>query len=159
MILVLLGIALLILGSGIFVYCMYGGDLYRDDKEWIYYTLNGIGAVLTSIVLIAALVLGINLSNRMVIDDKIALYRNENIAIEQQISDVVAEYMDYEKETFANVKNESSITLVSLFPELKSDTLVSKQIELYTSNNQKIKELEEEKLSYRPLAWWLYFGN
>lgn len=159
MALVLLGIFVLVLAAGIFVYAKYGDELYSKDKEWIYQTLNGIGAAGAIVSAIAALVLGVEISNRMVIDDKIALYRNENAVIEQQISDVVESYMDYEKETFAGVKSESAVTLVSLFPELKSDTLVSKQIEVYTANNKKIKALEEEKLSYRPLAWWLYFGS
>ena len=159
MIFVLLGIFVLVLIAGIFIYTKFGNDLYSDDMEWIYYTVNAIGVIGIAVSIIAAMVIGGTLTNRMIIDDKIALYRNENAVIEQQISDVVESYMDYEKETFSGVKSESAVTLVSLFPELKSDALVSKQIEVYTANNQRIKELEEEKLGYRTMAWWLYFGS
>ena len=49
--------------------------------------------------------------------------------------------------------------LVTLYPELKADTLVAKQIEIYTNNNQKIKELKEQKLYGKVYKWWLYFGG
>ena len=57
------------------------------------------------------------------------------------------------------VKPENYITLVSLYPELKADALVSKQIEIYISNNEKIKELKEFKINGSIYRWWLYFGR
>ena len=45
-----------------------------------------------------------------------------------------------------------------MYPELKSDNLVTKQIELYVENNKQIKKLKSEKLDYNLMAWWLYFG-
>ena len=57
------------------------------------------------------------------------------------------------------LKGESSITLVSLYPELKADTLVTKQIEVYIDNNKKIKNLKEKKINLSVKKWWLYFGG
>ena len=70
---------------------------------------------------------------------KIAMYQEENTNIETQIDELVENYMSYESETLKEFKVESSITLVSLYPELKADELVKTQIETYTSNNTKIK--------------------
>ena len=67
--------------------------------------------------------------------------------------------MNYESDTYGNLKNESSITLVSLYPELKADTLVEKQIEIYTENNKKIKELKEKIINISNYKWLLYFGR
>lgn len=86
-------------------------------------------------------------------------HRNENAKIEEQMAVVVDAYKDYESETFKNFKNESSVTLVSLFPELKSDELVAKQIAVYMENTETIKSLECEKLNYKVYAWWMFFGK
>ena len=54
---------------------------------------------------------------------------------------------------------ESSITLVSLYPELKSDELVKKQIAVYQENNKKIINLKEKQIDANVAKWWLYFGE
>ena len=92
-------------------------------------------------------------------DEKIAMYQEENTKIEEQIATVVEQYQNYETEIFTSVKPESSVALVSLYPELKSDTLVQSQIEVYVQNNKKIKELRESKIDYANFLWWLYFGG
>lgn len=97
--------------------------------------------------------------NGRTLDDKIKMYSDENRGIESQIDEVVTEYMKHESETFKDLKVESSITLVSMYPELKSDKLIKKQIDVYTKNNEKIKELKNEKINVRIYKWWLYFGK
>ena len=97
--------------------------------------------------------------NGRVIDSKIAMYQEENKNIETQMDILVEKYMDYESETFSELKSESSIALVSLYPELKADELVKSQVEVYTSNNKKIKELKENKINLSVWKWWLYFGK
>lgn len=93
------------------------------------------------------------------IDKKIAMYEEENAEIEERIDTLVKGYMEYESDTFSNFKVEDSMTLVSLYPELKADELVQKQMSIYSENNQKIKSLKEEKIDAAKSRWWLYFGN
>lgn len=57
------------------------------------------------------------------------------------MSVIIDDYINYESETFEKLKGEDSIALVTLFPELKSNELVNKQIEVYASNNAEIKNL------------------
>lgn len=159
MIIVILAISAIILGIGLYIYIKHGEEMYRHDREGIYQTLIGIGISFIVVSLIVILCLGITLSNKLVIDDKIAVYQEENANIEQQIAAIVNDYKVYEKDTYSEFENESPTILISLFPELKSDTLVAKQIEIYVENNKKIKELKTEKLEYRPYEWWLYFGG
>lgn len=90
---------------------------------------------------------------------KIAMYQEENTNIETQIDELVENYMSYESETLKEFKAESSITLVSLYPELKADELVKTQIETYTSNNAKIKNLKEGIIDNSTVKWWIYFGK
>ena len=90
---------------------------------------------------------------------KIEMYQEENKNIESQIDELVENYMSYESETLKEFKAESSITLVSLYPELKADELVKTQIKTYTSNNNKIKKLKEGIIDNSTIKWWIYFGK
>ncbi len=94
------------------------------------------------------------------IDSKIAMYQEENTNIEQDIDEIIDEYLKHEQDTFEGLKTEkSSITLVTLFPELKSDTLVKQQLEIYVDNTTKIISLKEEKIDISKIKWILYFGK
>lgn len=97
--------------------------------------------------------------NGRVVDQKIEMYSEENKVIETQIETVVTDYMKYESETLKDLKGNSAITLVSLYPELKADELVKTQIKTYQENNSKIKKLKEEKIDISVAKWWLYFGK
>lgn len=108
---------------------------------------------------IAAVVLIVCCSNTTVIDEKIAMYTEENTKIEQQMADAVAAYQKHETDVFTNVKSESAVTLVSMYPELKSDTLVQSQLEVYVANSERIKALKVDKISAGIYRWWLYFGR
>ena len=103
--------------------------------------------------------LGICVANGVVIDDKIAMYQEENEKIEEQMDALVSQYMEYESDTYGELKNDSSITLISLYPELKADELVKEQISVYITNNEKIKELKEDKINLKTKKWLLYFGH
>ena len=93
-------------------------------------------------------------------DDKIAMYQEENAIIEQDVDRIVETYLKHEKNTYKDLKTEeSAITLVTLFPELKSDSLVQEQLEIYVKNNATIKSLKSRKIGLRKLKWILYFGK
>ena len=89
----------------------------------------------------------------------ISMYEEENNQIESQIGELVNKYMEYEGSTFKDLKNEDSVALVSLYPELKSDALVEKQIEVYIENNKKIKNLKKKQIELLTYKWRLYFGK
>lgn len=156
MILVILGIGLALLATGIVLLTCSN---WAYNNEWSYWLLNAVGGFISAVALIATICLGVAMSNLAVIDDKISMYQEENTRIEEQISATVTQYQEYETEIFTEVKPESSITLVALYPELKSDTLVQEQIRIYTNNNQKIKELKELQINGTVIRWWLYFGK
>lgn len=159
MLILLFCIFALILSAGIVVYKVFGDKMYCNDDEWVYYILNIIGTIGCAVVAIAALIVGITYSHHRIIDQRIEMYETENLQIEERISTAVDGYMKYESDTFDKFDHDDALGLVTLFPELKSDSLISKQIEVYMENNKQIKLLKEEKLSYRIDAWWLFFGG
>lgn len=111
------------------------------------------------VLFVIAIFLGISVSNGRIIDEKISMYQEENTKIEKQIDTLVSNYMNYESNTYEKFKSESSITLVSMYPELKSDKLVEEQISVYEENNKKIRELKEDKINLKVKKWWLHFGG
>lgn len=132
--------------------------LIIDDVD-ISTFMGSAGIFLFITSLVVAIILGIGVKNHSVIDDRIAMYEEENAKIEEQISVVVKEYMEFEADVFADVSPDSAITLISLYPELKSDTLVASLIDVYLDNNDTIKFLKEKQIRGSVLKWWLYFGG
>lgn len=141
---------------GLFIAGVWISD---GDVDSFGFVVSVVSFLALVVCLIAALVLSIQVSNLKVIDQKIEMYQEENAKIEEQISETVKQYQEYESGIFTEVAPESAVTLVALYPDLKSDTLVQKQIEVYLENNEKIKGLKEDKINGSVKRWWLYFGG
>lgn len=154
MILVILVLGILMAVGGTILYYKLDGD-----KDTIGTSLQIIGAIIIIISIIASIILFIFVIDRVGIEKNIAMYEEENTKIEQQIADVVTQYQEYEAGIFTEVAPESAMTLVALYPELKSDTLVQSQIEVYSDNNKQIKELKCKAINASVIRWWLYFGK
>ena len=152
MILVFLVIGIILLTLGLWIMC----KLYEED---LGIPAVVIGFLMTVGSIIAAIVLCILVSGQMTIDERIDMYSQENAVIEEQIATMVKQYQEYETDIFTELNPESTITLVALYPELKADALVNRQLEVYINNNEKIKELKSEKIAGRVYRWWLYFGG
>ena len=131
------------------------------DTNYDYDGLFGVflGVIPLAICIIITGPLAVQVSNLSVIDQKVEMYEQENAKIEQQIETAVTAYQQHEKDVFTEVKTDSYMQLISLYPELKSDTLVKAQIKTYQSNNKKIKELKEQAINGNVKRWWLYFGH
>lgn len=144
-------IALLLIGIGI--------AIKTYDWESMGVTLATISGCVLLICAIAISVITGKLISLSRIDEKIALYESENAKIEAQIAETVTQYQQYEQEIFTEVSPDNAVTLVTLYPELKSDKLVSKQLEVYVENNEMIKSLKADEIYVKALKWWLYFGG
>lgn len=152
MVLVILGVFVIMFAIGVII----STYTYRNDLGEI---LAGIGGFVGGLALAATISLAVSVSFSGTVDEKISMYTEQNAKIESQIEAAVEKYMTHESETFSSVSPESAITLVALYPELKSDTLISSQIDIYIKNNAKIVELQETKINASVARWWLYFGK
>ena len=109
--------------------------------------------------LVASVIMFCMVTTDAKLDNRIAMYTEENAVIEQQIAECVERYQEYEQGVFEKVSPTDAVAFVTLYPELKSDTLVQAQIETYVENNNKIKQLKEKKIDASVRKWWLYFGG
>lgn len=134
-----------------------GNEARKDTTGWFASLI--ISGFATTICLFVTLGFTASVVSSKYIAEKITMYTEQNNKIEEQIDTVVKQYQEYESDTYAMTSSESSITLVSLYPELKSDELVKKQIKVYQDNNKKITELKEQQINAKVSKWWLYFGG
>ena len=153
MILLIFGLCILMIVGGVIL------DKKTGVDSDICFGISGIGMVVGFFALLGLIIVGVNVKSLSVIDDRIVMYEEENARIEQQIADVVEQYQKYETDIFREVAPESAVTMVSLYPELKSDSLVQAQIEVYTENNKTIRDLRDKQIKGNVYHWWLYFGG
>lgn len=149
---------MLILLTGIFIALLGLSIIFIKDID-LGAMCCGICSVLTVIGIVAMLIVGGKLVAGQTIQDKITMYEAENAKIDSQICEIVEGYKTYEKETFEKISNKSANVLVELYPDLKSNELVQKQMEIYMDNKNKVVSLQEDLINQKPLRWWLYFGG
>ena len=148
---------MLILLLIISIICIIIGVIFDDGFDGL---LMSVGIICAVPIVVIILWLSTSLVDLTVIDEKIELYSNQNKDIENKVEVVVKQYMEHENKTFAELKtDESYITLVTLYPDLKSDKLIENEIKLYEENNKKITKLKEQKINGKIYKWWIYFGK
>ena len=114
--------------------------------------------ILAGMLLLSIIIVGGSYSQVISIDEKIAMYQEENAQIEADIDEIVVAYLSHEQTVMENAKPPESVTAILLtYPELNSNTLVTKQVEIYADNNNQIKKLKAEKLDLQVYRWWLFF--
>lgn len=149
-------ILILILAIAIISVVVDNKSRYGNDKAELVFMASVFCLIIFLIPLIALLM---SVSNGSTIDSKIELYQSQNTEIESKVQATVASYLAHEKQTYKDLKPDNAIAVVSAYPELHSNELVKKQIEVYEDNNKKILGLKEEKLNQSVYRWWLYFGR
>lgn len=140
-----------------------GSHIFSRTQEWLYQVLNSIGAIFLFICAIACIILtGMIVKCNKVYTKQLAIYEEENAKIEKVIDDTIANYKEYEGSTYKDFKLDESADItvkVNTYPELKSNELVVKQLEIYQKNNETIKQLKADIAEVSLLKWLLYFGN
>ena len=128
--------------------------IFTDDDA----IKGGFSGVLILVIVISGFV-GAGVGTASTMDEKIALYEQENRAIEEKVELSVSTYLEYEQETLISLTPENAGNFIFLYPELSADTMIQKQIATYQENHKAIVELKLDKINVAKLKWWLYFGK
>lgn len=134
------------------------------DEDFVLggFMLSFIAALIT---IVAIIFNAVQVSSLITIDKKIVMYEEENNNIQNSITTIVQNYMNYESNTYIeslkeiDTSNLDIMIATQIYPDLKANELVNKQIEIYQNNNDKIKQLKEQKFDDEVAKWWLYFGK
>ena len=87
------------------------------------------------------------------------MYEEENIKIEASVTQAVEKYLEHEQNIFDDLQGADISTLLVVYPEINGNDLVKKQIEIYVSNNDKVRKLKNDKLNIDVWRFWVYFGK
>ena len=142
--------------------CIIGFRIDADKNEGKMMILVALGIFsfcgVFGIILSVLIDLTPALANEKIIDKKIVIYQEENNKLEKKIMVVAKTYMDFEKDIYKDLDNESVITLVETYPDLKSNQILMEEINTYKENSKQIKALKTEKLEIKKTKWIYYFG-
>lgn len=99
-------------------------------------------------------------STKSTADSQIKVYEEQNDVIMAQIEPLVEKYLNYEKDTYSNLKVDSNTLIaLSMYPELKGDEFVQSQIKIIIDNQKKITELKLSKARLNGYKMWLFMGE
>ena len=131
---------------------------YNGESEWLGYFAAGC-VILFAVGVIAEIVGIVTVTNGVVIDNKIEICETENANIENSVRAAVETYLQHENITYDKLSNSNATTFVGIFPELSSNEIVIKQVEIINENNKRIRELKEEKANLGIWKFLIYFGH
>lgn len=150
MLYILLGIFLLLIVVGFLI--------TKAEYGEIGIPLILIGSVFFIIALIALIpCLASYNSIKSTAKERIAVYEEQNKIVLEQLEPLINKYMDFEKDTFKDLKpsSENFLLLFQTYPELKSNTFVQTQINIILENQQKITSLKLSIASLNAYKLWL----
>ena len=153
MILVFLVLGIILTAIGIII--AFREDDWERDTVLVSF-IPGIFLILIS--LIALMICIVPITSQKAIDNKIAFYEEENQRIENSITIIVEKYLQHEEIVYDNLSVDDVNAYLVVYPELRSNNIISKQIDVLTSNSEKLKELKSERADISTYRWWVYFG-
>lgn len=128
-----------------------------EDNPMTY--IGFIFGILLTLASLIMLIIGVsNIVSGRTIDEKINIYETENSKIELSITKVIENYLEHELNIYESLDGENIETLVTIYPQIKSNTLVENQMKIYIDNNNIIKNLKVDKVNLKIWKWWVYFG-
>lgn len=122
-------------------------------------TVFAISLVMLVVVIICCLFNVNKIVKANTLEQKIVVYQEEMTNIENNINPVVQNYLDHEKETYTALTPDNAVIFASIYPELSSNEIVQKQLNIYNEYLISIKNLKLEIAEISTAKWWLYFGQ
>lgn len=141
-ILLVIGIILIILGS----------TKYED-------VLMGLGvAIFTVFLFVTVIVVGIYNYNKSTIDSRLSILEEQNQIVLSQIEPLVQRALEYESNTYKDFKLDAAkvIAFTQLYPDLKANSFLNRQIDIILANQAEIKQLKLDKASLNAYHFWLW---
>ena len=127
-----------------------------DDKGYGYKVAGGFILGLAALGLV---ICGSAIGKVPEYNKQIEIYETEMTTIQETINDVVVNYLDHEKDTYAELTPENAVIFASIYPELASSELVKRQLEIYNNYLVSIKNCKLDLAGISTAKWWLYFGH
>lgn len=143
-ILIAIGVLLIILGA-----------FSKECAEFFV----GLGMLIFMVSLISLLITGGIYNYRAsTADSRLAVLEEQNQVVLNQIEPLVQQALNYESSTYKDLKLDAAkiIAFTQLYPDLKANEFLNKQIEVILTNQKEIKQLKLDKASLNAYHFWLW---
>ena len=141
----------ILLALGIII-VIWGGC--RDDEGTIL-----LGFIIGFPTLIAmAIAGGIYNYDSSTINSRLEVLEEQNTTVLTQVEPLVQQALNYESGTYKDLKLDVNklIIFAQMYPELKANSFLNKQIEIILTNQEEIKQLKLDKASLNAYHFWLW---
>lgn len=121
--------------------------------------LSGIGAAIFIVFLfITVMVVGIYNYDKSTIENRLSVLEEQNQIVLSQIEPLVQQALEYESTTYKDFKLDAAkvIAFTQLYPDLKANSFLNKQIDIILANQKEIKQLKLAKASLNAYHFWLW---
>jgi hypothetical protein len=121
--------------------------------------LQVIGAVIFVIIFfITAIVIGIYNFDKSTINNRLSILEEQNQIVLSQIEPLVQQALDYESNTYKDFKLDANkiVAFSQMYPDLKANSFLNKQIDIILANQAEIKQLKLDKASLNAYHFWLW---
>lgn len=92
------------------------------------------------------------------IDSQLPVLEEQNQVVLSQIEPLVQQALEYEANTYKDFKLDAAkvIAFTQLYPDLKANSFLNKQIDIILANQEEIKQLKLDKASLNAFHFWLW---
>lgn len=122
-------------------------------------TSIGIGAgIFISVLFITLITAGIYNYRKSTVDNQLLVLEEQNQIVLAQIEPLVQQALEYESNTYKDLKLDAAkvIAFTQLYPDLKANSFLNKQIDIILANQEEIKKLKLDKASLNAYSFWLW---
>lgn len=89
--------------------------------------------------------------------ERLEVLTQYNTEIIHDLEPMVNRYLDYEKSTYSDLKlNANTLLALSVYPEIKSNQFIMKQIDVYLKNQEAIKEIKLSIANLKSYKFWIF---
>ena len=119
----------------------------------------GLGIIIGSVSLFCTLIAAAEYNKAVTtVDARQLVLEEQNQIVLSQIKPLVQQALEYESNTYKDFKLDASkvIAFTQLYPELKANSFLNKQIDIIIANQEEIKQLKLDKASLNAYRFWLW---
>ena len=140
---------LLVIG---FILLIIGINRYEDIL-----TSLGVG-IFVVFLCVTAIAIGIYNYDKSTIDNRLAILEEQNQGVLSQIEPLVQRALEYESNTYKDFKLDANkiVALSQMYPDLKANSFLNRQIDIILANQAEIKQLKLDKASLNAYHFWLW---
>jgi hypothetical protein len=123
------------------------------------YALEVLGSIIFTVFLfVTAIVVGLYNYDKSTIDSRLPVIEEQNTMVLSQIEPLVQQALEYESNTYKDFKLDANklIAFTQLYPDLKANDFLNKQIDIILANQQEIKQLKLAKATLNAYHFWLW---